>query len=36
VEAGLLSAPDYEARRAIESAERLVEAGAQWVAQRQR
>jgi uncharacterized protein (UPF0332 family) len=36
VEAGLLSAPDEEARRAIESAERLVEAGARWVAQRQR
>jgi len=36
VEAGLLSAPDEEARRAIESAERLVEAGARWVAQRRR
>jgi uncharacterized protein (UPF0332 family) len=36
VEAGLLSAPAEEAQRAIESAERMVEAGARWVAQRRR
>lgn len=34
VEYALLQAPEKEARRAIEGAERLVEAGAGWVAKR--
>jgi uncharacterized protein (UPF0332 family) len=34
IEYALLQAPEEEARRAIEGAERLVEAGAGWVAKR--